>query len=185
MEPLTKKDLEYDLLIRYFIKKYGRKFYSIEDPYGTAAEGLMKAIKNYNPNKGCKFKTFAFMCMKKHFISVLEKSKRIKRGSMFEMVSLDAPLKETENLSLGDLIGEYETEEKEEVINYDKAMKLIKASISKKEYKIIELLVNRYNDKEISKIMNISCEEVSNIRMNLKFNSQLVEICVMLDVKKY
>ena len=183
MNPLTEKDIEYDLLIKYFIKKYGNKFYSIEDLYGTAAEGLMKAIKNYKEGKGCKFNTFAFICMKKHFISVLEKSKRIKRGSMVATVSLDAPLEKSEDLFLEDLIADDALEENESIINYDKAMELIQIHLTKKEYRILELIIDGYNDKEISKIMNISYKEISDVRLNFKFNSKVIDICMMMDIK--
>ncbi len=183
MNPLTEKDIEYDMLIKYFIKKYGNKFYSIEDLYGTAAEGLMKAVRSYKEDKGCKFKTFAFMCMRKHFISVLEKTRRIKRGSMTETISLDAPLRDSGDLSLGDLIEEEVLENREEIINYNKAMELIRLHLTKKEYKILELVIGGYSDGEISDIMGISHKEISDVRLNFKFNSKIIHICMTLDIK--
>ena len=188
MSPLTEKDMEYDLLIKYFIKKYGNKFYSIEDLYGTAAEGLVKAIKSYKESKGCKFNTFAFMCMKKHFISVLKKTRRIKRGYMTETISLDAPLRDIDGLSLGDLLEEEIQENREEIIDYNinsnRAMELIRSQLTKREYKILELVISGYSDGEISSIMGLSPKKIADIRLNFRFNSKIVHICTMLDIKR-
>lgn len=188
MTPLNEQDIKYDLLIKYFIKKYGHKFYSVDDIYGTASEGLIKAIRDYMPNKGCKFKTFAIMCMKRHCIKALIKSKRIKRGSQVEILSLDVPLSETDNLSLIDLISDKLSDELYEEnkvhINFDTAIDLMRKYLSKTEYKILNLIIKGYSDREISKKLKIPYGQVKGIRKSLKFNSNVVDICVRLGVKE-
>ena len=183
MTPLSEQDIEYDLLIRYFIKKYGHKFYSVDDIYGTASEGLIKAIRYYRPDRGCKFKTFAFICMRRHCIKALIKSRRIKRGSQIEILSLDAPLPETDNLSLIDLISDELYEENEIHISSDTAVELMRKHLSETEYEILILITEGYNDGEISRKLKMSHRQVTGIRKSLKFNSSVVDICVRLGVK--
>lgn len=184
MTPLSEQDIEYDLIIKYFIKKYGHKFYSIDDIYGTASEGLIKAIRNYKPNKGCKFKTFAFMCMRRHCIKALIKSKRIKRGSQVEILSLDAPLSEADSLLLSDLIADELYEENEQSISFDTVVELIRKHLSETEYEILRLITEGYNDGEISRKLKMPHRQVKGIRKGLKFNGNVVDICVRLGVKE-
>lgn len=184
MTPLSEQDIEYDLLIRYFIKKYGHKFYSVDDIYGTASEGLIKAIRDYRPDRGCKFKTFAFICMRRHCIKALIKSRRIKRGSQIEILSLDAPLLETDGLLLSDLVSDELYEENEESISFDTAAELIRKHLSETEYEILLLITEGYNDGEISRKLKMPHKQVTGIRKSLKFNGNVVDICVRLGVKE-
>ncbi len=181
---LPQNEIEYDLIIKHFIKKFGKRFYSLDDIYGVAAIGLVKAIKCYNSDKGCKFQTFAFSCMSKQCLRELRDLKRIKRGSQIEIISIDAPLTETDNLFLSDLIADNSFKENESDMNYDIAIKLIKKHVTKIEYKILILTMKGYKDKEISEILNISQKLILDIRKNIKFRSDIIDICFRLEIKR-
>ena len=102
---------------------------------------------------------------------------------MTETISLDAPLRDSEDLSLGDLLEEEVLENREEIINYNKAMELLRLHLTKKEYRILELVISGYSDGEISDIMGISHREISDVHLNFKFNSKIIHICMTLDIK--
>lgn len=73
---------------------------SIEDWYGTAAIGLCKAALIFDPSRGTKFSTLAYICMDNDIRRIMRDS----RKNVTVAISLDEDLSDTQGLRLADAI---------------------------------------------------------------------------------
>lgn len=117
-----------------------KKRYDTEDLIQVGAIGLMKALDKYDPSKA-KFSTFATWCVRNSILSFLQKESRLDR-------EISYPNKKTA----------YEFE-------YDSTSI---PKLSKIENAIVELKKKKYNNIEISKIMNLSYSKVITIVKSIK-----------------
>ena len=67
--------------------------------------GLYKAIRDFQPDKGASFRTFAELCVTRQIVTAVKGATRMKHGPLSGSVSLDAPVGgDDDAFSLGDLI---------------------------------------------------------------------------------
>ena len=78
---------EYELIQKYekLIYKIAKKFYNVEldDLYQAGYLGIINACKNYNPNQGCKFSTYAYPYILGEMYELANKSRDIKLNKAY------------------------------------------------------------------------------------------------------
>lgn len=67
--------------------------------------GLMKAVRNFNPDKNATFATFAEVCITRQIISAIRKADRIKHKPLNTSISLNRPVTSSSELSGGEIDG--------------------------------------------------------------------------------
>jgi RNA polymerase sporulation-specific sigma factor len=101
----------------YLIKKYEGMIHGIirkqnfylqggeyEDLIQEGYTGLYKAIRDFKSEHGS-FEMFCKIVIKRHIITAIKKSTRLKHKPMNEMYSFDKVLPDNENLTMMDIIG--------------------------------------------------------------------------------
>ena len=66
--------------------------------------GLYKAIRDFEPDKGASFRTFAELCVTRQIVTAVKASTRMKHAPLSTSVSLDKPVGGDDADCLGDLI---------------------------------------------------------------------------------
>ena len=67
--------------------------------------GLYKAIRDFQPDRGASFRTFAELCVTRQIVSAVKHSTRMKHAPLSQSISLDKPVGgDQDAASLGDLI---------------------------------------------------------------------------------
>lgn len=188
----------------YLIKKYEGMVHGIirkhnfyiqggeyEDLVQEGSTGLYKAIRDFKSEHGS-FEMFCKIVVKRHIITAIKKSTRLKHKPMNEMYSFDKVLPDNENLTMMDIIGF-----KEEVLNRSDIdsldpeerfileetqriqSEMLEQALSKKEKEVHRLHVENKTYKEIMEELNIlNPKEVDNTiqRIKRKFKDvQLLE----------
>ena len=87
-------------LIYKYLNSRNLSMDSIEDWYGTAAIGLCQAALCYDPNKGIKFSTLAYVCMDNSVRTIM----RDGRKNVAIFASLDDSIPGTTDCVLADII---------------------------------------------------------------------------------
>ena len=133
----------------------------MDEFYSIANEECWKAINSFDPNNefGASFETYLSVILRRKFNTEFSKRSRLKRGRGIEFVSLEENLKGLENISVGDTIASDENLE-DIVIGNDLKVECYLESLSKKERKIADLLMEGYLIKEVSEILSISKKEI-------------------------
>lgn len=101
------------LLIRYksIVKNKAQRYYLIggdrDDLLQEGMIGLYKAICDYRPEGGARFRTFAELCIDRQLASAIKAAARKKHGPLNDYVSLERPMAEQEStLPLMDLLND-------------------------------------------------------------------------------
>lgn len=63
-----------------------------EDVVQEGMIGIFKAIKNYQPDKGTSFKTFAGICINRQIITAIKAAARLKHSPLNTSLSINTPL---------------------------------------------------------------------------------------------
>lgn len=78
--------------------------WSREDLLQEATIGFFKAIRDYRPDRQTSFSTFAELCVRRHIMTFIRASNRVKHRPLNHAVSLDAPLHADSEFSLIDVL---------------------------------------------------------------------------------
>lgn len=73
-------------LIYSIINKY-TKYYDVDDLYQTGVIGILKAYKNYESNKNCKFSTYAYTYILGEVFKYVNNNRNIKLSSEYLMLN--------------------------------------------------------------------------------------------------
>lgn len=181
---LIKRNLR---LVAHIAKKY-RGSEEDDDLISVGSIGLIKAVDSYNPSNGTQLATYAARCIENEILMLLRANKKHKNNvSIYDSVGVD---KDGNELSIMDLLAEKEDGVLMKVENKlikDKFVKLMKESLSEREYKILSL---RYGllggkpltQKETAKLLKISRSYVSRIekksidKLKAKVQSEKIEV---------
>lgn len=153
-EEIVKHIKEDNDAIEYLIKKYmgivkkeSRTLYLIgaesEDLIQEGLIGLLKAIKDYNADKGAAFATFATMCIKRQMITAVKLSNRKKHSPLNSYVSFYA----TESDSEKNLMEELEAGddfEPEEILLGRLQSEALQKAIESKLSRYEKIILNEY-----------------------------------------
>lgn len=152
-----------ELLVRYknMVKSRARCFFLVgaetEDIIQEGMCGLYSAILTYEEGKSS-FKSFAYGCVNKKIFTAIKSTTRQKHIPLNNYVSLFDENNEDSNvsdeLSPEDVLINAESEK--EIKN------IIKQSLSKTEYKVIDLYLKGYSYEDISIKIGVSRKSVDN-----------------------
>ncbi len=128
------------------------------DFYSLANEVFMYTIRDYDSSKS--FDGFLYSCLYKKFCSEMTRRRREKRKADRMSISIDTPIKDDENLTIGDMIADDFTierelfEEKEE--GYSRRILLYLSRLSNLQKEVLRLSIAGYLPSEIREELHIS-----------------------------
>lgn len=83
---------DYDGLVRYIAAQYFAPGLTHDDLAQEGRIGLWKAIRDYRPDAGASFRTFAAMCITRQVITAVKAATRGKHGPLNNAMAIDTPL---------------------------------------------------------------------------------------------
>lgn len=135
----------------------------LDDFYSLANEVFVDVIKRYDNSQS--FDAFLYSCLLNKIKSEMTKRNREKRKADRMSISIDTPVGEDKNLTLGDTIADDFNVEREIFgeENY-KSSKIEKYldSLTKRQRKVVELLAASYSAGEIQDILHITPKEYTD-----------------------
>jgi RNA polymerase sigma factor (sigma-70 family) len=131
---------------------------SVEDWYGAAAVGLCKAGIIFDKTRGIKFSTLAFVCMENEVRRVL---RHAYKHEIQNVLSLDYPLDDTDNLTFGDLIPD-DTNYEDLVVLNDAVRDALDA-LSDRNRDIVEKIMSGLRRVEVAHMMGYSKTTICNV----------------------
>ena len=195
---------KYEGMIHGIIRK--QNFYLVNGEYEDLVQegyiGLHKAIRDFNSDMGS-FEMFCKIVVKRHIITAIKKSTRLKHKPLNEVYSFDKALPDNENLTMMDIIGfkeevmnrsDIDTLDPEEIFilneTYRIQREMLEQSLSGKEQDIYKLHIERKSYKEIMEELDIvNAKEVDNTIQRIKRKFREVQLfnsdeSPEIDVKK-
>ena len=135
----------------------------LDDFYSIANEELWKAVESYNPDNefGAKFETYLSVILKRKFNTEFAQRTRIKRGRDIKFISLEQNKSGLENISVIDTVASNENLEKE-VLGENSKVDDYLQSLSKKELRVAELVMQGFTIKEITEELSLKKKEIEN-----------------------
>lgn len=135
------------------------------DFYSLANEVFMYTVRDYDPSKP--FDGFLYTCLYKKFCTEMTRRCRKKRMGDKTDISIDAPIGDDENTTIGDMIAadnsiEKELFEKGEKEEWKKEIKEYLDSLSPLQRKIAFLLSNNNTPDEICEELHITIRHFEN-----------------------
>ncbi len=151
--------------MEYMMKKYGgivkkeiRTVYIIgaetEDLTQEGMIGLFKAIRDYEPDKGAVFSTFATLCIRRQIKTAISASNRKKHIPLNSYISIYAETDEFGSVLADDLEAENKVSNPEAVVIAREQQTVlnekIKSDLSKLEKKVLELFLEGLSYSDIA-----------------------------------
>lgn len=134
------------------------------DFYSLANEVFMYALRDYDSSKS--FDGFLYSCLYKKFCTEMTRRNREKRKADRMSISIDTPIGDDENSTIGDMIADdYELERevlKDNGQEYSSKMSLYLGKLSSMQKEILRLNIAGYLPKEIREKLNISEKEYAD-----------------------
>ncbi len=168
---LKKNNFEHGDILVHYAKSFHINGMSFEDLIQEGAIAYIEAERSFNEDKGS-LRGFIGLCVKRHLISQLKKSKTEKRRMYIESLSL-----EKKNEDDDDLYGcvPDNTDLEKEVIKkekLEKVYKLIDNTFSELERDCFLMFLNGYSYEEITDELGIHEKSVDNalVRARRKIN---------------
>ncbi len=155
-------------LVAHIVKKYNTAG-EADDLISVGTIGLIKAINTYELNKGTQLSTYAARCIENEILMLIRLNK--KHNSVY---SLDESLgqdKDGNDVTLQDVLGNDVDELSNEVetkILSEELLKILKQTLTEREFKIICMRFGLYNtipltQLEVAKKLGISRSYISRI----------------------
>lgn len=91
-------------VIEFHIRKYFGAGLARDDFRQEALVGLHKAARDYRPERGKTFRGFASLCIERQVITALRTARRNKHMPLNDATPFSAPVGESEDLELGDIL---------------------------------------------------------------------------------
>ena len=161
------------------IRSLALKYYSMSKNSGLELDdflqegyyGLYLALNNYTDNKDCLFYTYLNVVINSKMSNLIIKSKTNKNKVINEAISLNSYIGIEKDTELEELIPDNNAllpqEEVELKELYDKIKKLI-YTLSIKDSCVLELKINGFTNASISRLLDISVNDVSYILRNVR-----------------
>lgn len=154
---------------RYFIPRS-----DIADLIQEGLVGIIKAVRDFDTEKGAYFKTFAALCIERQMITAVKTARRNKHLALNDSISLNS-LATTDNNPDGDL-WEMLSDPKaldplEQVIAHEKLVftfRNLAIKLSPLEAKIYYLYIDELSYEEIAAELGITAKKVDNALQRLK-----------------
>lgn len=163
------KLIEHNLrLVAHIVRKYYFSCKNQDDLISIGSIGLVKAIDSFDHTNGTRFATYGAKCIQNEILMYFRSQKKLANEvSINETIDIDRdgnPLTYEDIISTDDTIAE----DIDRRLHTEKALRLVKETLSPRERKIIVLrygLNNRpsMTQKEVAKLLGISRSYVSRI----------------------
>ena len=128
------------------------------DFYSLANEVFMYTVRDYDPSKS--FDGFLYSCLYKKFCSEMTRRFRKKRKADRMSISIDTPIGDDDNSTIGDMIASDITIEKEifdkNEEGYSKKVLLYLSKLSSVQKEVLKLNIAGYLPNEIREELNIT-----------------------------
>ena len=180
IEEFRKGDSEAEehLLYRYMYisRKIVSSFYLIgaekDDLLQEALLGLYKAIKEYNPDKNCSFKSYACVCIKRHIITVIRSSTRQKHNPLNNYISFNMLTYEDKEVYLLEKITNETIEDPENIVVLKERENLITYTVNKYlsefEKKVLSCYFSGLTYIESSDVLHTDVKSIDNALQRIK-----------------
>lgn len=132
-----------------------------DDFYSLANEVFVEVMKRYDRSQS--FDAFLYSCLSKRIKSEISKRNREKRKADCISVSIDTPVDEEEGITIGDIIADGFTVEKEiferSEEGYSRRMLLYLSRLSKLQKEVLRLHSMGYHPNEVRKELHINAKQ--------------------------
>ena len=152
----------YGRLVRVCARPFFLSGGDSEDLIQEGMLGLLSAIREYDPQKGASFKTYAEICIRNRIQSAIRNASRKKHSPLNEGVSLEDVLSD-ETQSLGTQF--YQRSPEEQVLARETEKEFISAysrCLSKFESRILHLFLDGLSYREMAAVTGRSEKAVDN-----------------------
>lgn len=133
----------------------------LDDFYSLANEVFVDVMRRYNASRS--FDGFLYSCLLNKIKTEITKRNREKRKADRMSISIDTPIGDDENSTVGDLIADVFTIEKElfekKEDGYSKKMLMYLDKLSKSQKEVLRLIVSGYLPGEIREELHMSEKE--------------------------
>ena len=157
------------------VKRYHRLVRAITRPYFLAGGdrddllqegmmGLMKAVREFDPQKDASFRTFAEVCIRNRMFSALRAASREKHRALNQSISMEAPFFDSN--SYASVSGHAASVNPEELYilreNAERDFIRISQQLSSLERKVLSLYLEGMTCGEIAQALNKPAKSVEN-----------------------
>lgn len=154
----------HNMVDKILLKFGGLSDKDFDDFYSLANEVFVEAMRQYDGSQP--FDTFLYYCLWNRIKSEMTRRNREKRRADRMTVSIDMPIEEDENITIGDLIVddfsvERELFEKNEE-GYSRRMCAYLSRLSALQKEVLRLHTAGYLPKEIRKTLHISAKQYAD-----------------------
>lgn len=166
-------------------RKYFMRGAERDDLVQEGMIGLCKAIRDFLPDKGIAFRTFADLCVTRQVITAVKTSTRQKHLALNSAQSLDKSLYEDgSDISMMDLLPNAKSANPEDTVisqeRLDGLHQSLKHSLTSLEFNVLVLYLQRLSYSSISERLHVSVKAVDNAltRVKHKMHKRIVEDCL-------
>ena len=182
-------DAEECLVYRYICisRKIVSSFYLVgaekDDLLQEALLGLFKAIKEYNPDKNCSFKSYACVCIKRHIITIIRSSTRQKHNPLNNYISFNMIMHEDKEVYLLEKIVSDTIEDPENIVVLKERENMITYTVNKYlsefEKKVLSCYFSGLSYIESSDVLKTDVKSIDNAlqRIKRKIKNELTAEC--------
>ena len=153
-----------DIVDKILLKFGGLSDKDLDDFYSLANEVFVDVMKRYDGLQS--FDGFLYSCLSNKIKTEITRRNREKRKADRMAISIDTPIIDDENITIGDLIADDFTIEKEifekEEGGYSKRVLLYLNRLSSKQKEILKLNIAGYFPNEIREKLHISEKEYAD-----------------------
>lgn len=144
----------------------------LDDFYSLANEVFVDVMRRYDDSRSQPFDSFLQSCLSKRIKTEITRRNREKRKIDQLSISIDTPVGDNENSTIGDgIVGDFDLEREvfgEENNDTSKIEKYM-SRLSKRQRRIAELLAASYGAGEIQKILQITQQEYSDAMIGIRY----------------
>lgn len=166
------RDAEEALLLRYkaMVGARARTYFMLGgDSYDITQEGmigLLSAVRNFDPQGGAAFSSFARTCVDRRILDAIKAASRQKHQILNEAVTLDGTVTDSGQQSLADVLPAGSESNPEDAILLSETIRLMLDEdtkvLSDTEREVLRLLVSDYTKDEIAEKTGKNLKSIHN-----------------------
>lgn len=160
-----------------FVKSKSRTYFLIgadhEDIIQEGMIGLYKAIRDYSPEGGSSFKSFADLCITRQIITAIKTATRLKHQPLNSYISLNKPVydEESENTLMESFFEKQHLDPEEIMINkerFDFIEQKLAVNLSKYETEVLKGYISGKSYVEIASKLGKTEKSIDNALQRIK-----------------
>jgi RNA polymerase sigma factor, sigma-70 family len=169
------------LIIRYYniVKKVVASYYIMgadkDDLIQEALISFYKAVMEYNSTKHCAFKNYAYVCIKRHIITIIRNTNRLKHNPLNNYVSFNMLLYDEKEVFFIEKLSDNKSLDPESILiekeNIDYLFNYLYKRVSDLEKNVLLYYIDGMSYFEISDALDIDIKAVDNALQRVKKES--------------